>query len=141
MSLQRCPSLAPCPLPADFAGTTETYLRTQIVPELKLKPVGKSALHLFMIVWRRKENPERVEFDHFFSMVGKKGARKKWRCGVGVEDVMSSHGLTTPSLVAGRPAPPPQCLLNPRSLLVPVPSVPIPLSSCCVRATRLTGLS
>ncbi|KAI4831084.1 hypothetical protein KUCAC02_002685, partial [Chaenocephalus aceratus] len=35
----RCPSLAPCPLPADFAGTTETYLRTQIVPELKLKPV------------------------------------------------------------------------------------------------------
>lgn len=47
--------------------------------------------------------------------------------GVGVEDVMSSHGLTTPSLVAGRPAPPPQCLLNSGCLLVPVPSVPIPL--------------
>lgn len=46
---------------------------------------------------------------------------------MGVEDVMSSHGLTTPSLVAGRPAPPPQCLLNSGCLLVPVPSVPIPL--------------
>lgn len=41
---------------------------------------------------------------------------------------MSSHGLTTPSLVAGRPAPPPQCILNSRCLLVPVTSEPIPLS-------------
>lgn len=50
-------------------------------PELQLKPVGESALHLFMIVKRRRENPERVEFVHFFWMVGKKGANKSWRCG------------------------------------------------------------
>lgn len=32
VSLQRCPSLAPCPMPADLAGTTETFLWTQRVP-------------------------------------------------------------------------------------------------------------
>ncbi len=55
-------------------------------PELQLKPVDKSALHLFILVKRRRENPERVEFVQFFCMVGKKWAEKvveMW--GVGAE--------------------------------------------------------
>lgn len=54
---------------------------------------------------------------------------------MGVEDVMSSHGLTTPSLVADRPAPPPQCVFNSLRLLVHLRSALIPL---CVHATSLT---
>jgi len=72
-------------------------------------------------------------------MVGKKGAKKKvvemW--GVGVEDVMSSHGLTTLSVVASRPAPPPQCLLNSGFLLVQMPSVPIPVPGVYVPTLSL----
>lgn len=53
-------------------------------PEPHLKPVGKSALHLFMIVYRRRENPERVEFVHFF-WLARRGQKSREDVGCGCE--------------------------------------------------------
>lgn len=52
-------------------------------PDPQPKPVGKSALHLFVLFERSRVNPERVELVQVFWTVGKKGAKKWWRCGCG----------------------------------------------------------
>lgn len=48
-----------------------------------------------MIVYRRRENPGRVEFVHFFWAVGRNRAKKVSGM-VGVKNLMSSHGLPYP---------------------------------------------
>lgn len=135
VSLQRCPSLAPCPMPAHLAGTTEMFLRTQRVPRTR------HSHHLVSLrcicLWYFSTGEKILKGWSLFISFGWL-ARRGQKKGVGVEDVMSSHGLSYPHFVADWSAPPPQCLLNSGCLLVPVPSVPISLSSCCACAISLS---
>lgn len=50
--------------------------RTWRYPGSRPRPDGEAAQHLFMIVYRRRENPGRVEFVHFFWAVGRNRAKK-----------------------------------------------------------------
>lgn len=135
VSLQRCPSLAPCPMPAHLAGTTEMFLWTQRVPRTR------NSHHLVSLrcicLWYFSTGEKILKGWSLFISFGWL-ARRGQKKGVGVEDVMSSHGLSYPHFVADWSAPPPQCLLNSGCLLVPVPSVPISLSSCCACAIFLS---
>lgn len=86
------------------------------------------------VVWVKEGKSQKGGVSSFLLDGWQERGKKKSRGDVGVEDVMSSHGLTTPSLVADRPAPPPQCVFNSLCLLVPPRSVLVPL---CVHATSL----
>lgn len=142
VSLQRCPSLALCPMPGDLAGTTNVPPDPERVPRTATQTSWWVCVASVYDSLAQEGKSWKGGVCSFLLDGWQEGGKKvveMWD--VGVEDVMSSHGLTTPSLVAGRPAPPPQCLLNSGCLLVPVRSVPIPLSFCCVPATSLAWLS